>query len=162
MTDETFTGISFGEEYDTQDFGLIDDGDYEVTIFRVEEKTSKTKGSKYLNITFEIRDDVDQKFKKRKLFYTIGKKEGDACYDFGRINKIILTQKGRSDYKNRFDTFDEVLFYLNGLHMVVTVETNFDDYKQEDRNEIKDWSFRPSVVDSKAVTATLPTDDLPF
>lgn len=166
MTEETFNGISFGKEFDKQAFGLIDDGKYEVVIEKAEEKTS-VKGSKYLNITFRIRDDVDQNFKNRRLFYTIGKKENDACYDFGRVNKIILTQEGRADYKSRFDTFDEVLFYLNGLHLVVTVVTTFDDYRGEDRNEVKDFSFEPSLWDmqehhSDNANNVVTNDDLPF
>lgn len=171
--EKTTNAINFGEEFDKQEFGLIDDGRYEVVIEKIEPRTSLKTGNKYLNFTFTIRGDVDQKFKNRKLFYTITKKEGDSCYDFSRINKIILTQKKHSDYKSRFMDFDEVLQYLHGIHLVLTVETNFDDYKGEDRNTVKDWSFEPSLWDmqdhSKDTTpsATANPDivedsDLPF
>lgn len=162
------TGINFGEEFDKQEFGLIDDGKYEVTIDKIEQKVSAKTGNKYLNFTFSIRDDVDQKFKRRKLFYTIAKKEGDPCYDFTRVNKIILTQKGKPTYKSRFLDFDEVLLYLHGLNLVLTVETNFDDYRGEDRNEVKDWSFEPSMTGEKVTTTETPAapqfsdSDLPF
>ena len=88
------------------------------------------------------------------MFYTITKKDGDSCYDYSRIRKIILTQKNRPDYKSRFLDFDEVLQYLYGLHLVLTVETNFDNYKGEDRNEVKDWSFEPSVWDTEEHSAS--------
>ena len=62
------TKLNFGEEFDTNgEFELIDEGKYEVVIEKVEPKLSKNQ-KKYLNITFKIRDDVDQDFKKRKLF----------------------------------------------------------------------------------------------
>ena len=148
MAEETVNAINFGEEYDQQDFGLVDDGKYEFVIEEVAVKTSSKSGNQYLNFKFRIRKDVEQNFKNRVLFYTIGKKEGDPCFDFSRVNKIILTQKDRPDYKSRFLDFDEVLQYLHGLHLVATVETNFDKYSNEDRNEIKDWSWEPSVWDT--------------
>lgn len=170
MAEKNTNSINFGEEFDKQEFGLIDDGKYEVSIDKIEPKVSAKTGNKYLNFTFTIRKDVEgQKFGGRKLFYTITKKEGDACYDFARINKIILTQKDREDYKSRFADFDEVLLYLHGLHLVLTVETNFDDYRGEDRNEIKDWSFEPSTWDATHKSSTIEvkpdlttSDDLPF
>ena len=164
--------INFGEEFDTNgEFSLIDDGKYEVVIEKVEPKES-TKGNKYLNFTFKIRNDVEQEFKNRKLFYRVTAKDGDPCYDFNRINKIIITQKNTSNYKKYFTDVDEVLQYLVGLHLVITVETAFDDYSQKDGNNVKDWSFEPSVWDTQShepkIVAVnteeldLPDDKLPF
>jgi hypothetical protein len=180
----SISAINFGEEFDSKgEFELIDDGKYEVTIDKIEPKIS-SKGNKYLNVTFKIRDDVEQKFKNRKLFYRINAKEGDATgYDFNRLNKLIITQKNTSNYKKYFTDVDEVLQYLVGLHLVITVETAFDDYNQKERNNVKDWAFEPSVWDTQehptpiikehteALEETakeaekvldLPDDDLPF
>lgn len=141
--------LNFGEEFDTNgDFALIDDGKYEVVIDKIEQKESQ-KGNKYLNVVFKIRNDVDQGFKNRKLFYRINAKEGDICYDFNRVNKIIITQKNTPTYKKFFTDVDEVLQYLVGLHLIITVETAFDDYSQKDRNNVKDWAFEPSVWDTQ-------------
>lgn len=165
MPEET---IRFGEEYDVQDYGLIDDGKYEVKIEKIDKKTSSKTGNKYLNIRFSIRDDVDQKFKNRKLFYCITQTDpNDICYNFKKINKIIMTQKGLPTFKDHFSgDFDEVIQYLCGLHLVLTVETTFDDYKSEDINVIKDWSFEPSVWDRTSHQAKtnveISDDDLPF
>lgn len=178
------TKLNFGEEFDTNgEFELIDEGKYEVVIEKVEPKISKNQ-KKYLNITFKIRDDVDQDFKKRKLFYRINEKDNDPTgYDFNRLNKIIITQKNTKNYQKYFADTDEVLQYLVGLHLVITVEVAFDDYSQKDRNNVKDWAFEPSVWDTqehpakieKANTESLeatakeaekvldlPDDDLPF
>lgn len=141
--------LNFGEEFDTNgEFALIDDGKYEAVIEKVEPKESQ-KGTKYLNVTFKIRNDVDQEFKNRKLFYRITEKEGDPCYDFNRINKLIITQKNTANYKKYFTDVDEVLQYLIGLHLIITVETAFDDYSQKDRNNVKDWAFEPSIWDTQ-------------
>lgn len=142
--------LNFGEEFDTNgEFALIDDGKYEVVIDKVEPRESK-EGRKYLNVTFKIRNDVNQEFKNRKLFYRINAKEGDPTgYDFPRLNKLIVTQKNTNNYKKYFTDIDEVLQYLIGLHLVLTVETAFDDYSQKDRNNVKDWSFEPSVWDTQ-------------
>ena len=150
MSQETLTigSLNFGEEFDNNgEFALIDDGKYEVIIDKVEPKESQ-KGNKYLNVVFKIRSDVEQEFKNRKLFYRINAKEGDPTgYDFNRLNKLIITQKNTANYKKYFTDVDEVLQYLIGLHLVITVETSFDDYSQKDRNNVKDWAFEPSVWD---------------
>lgn len=156
--------LNFGEEFDTNgEFPLVDDGKYEVAIEKIEPKESK-KGNKYLNVTFIIRKDVDQEFKNSRLFYRINSKEGDPTgYDFNRLNKIIITQKNTANYKKYFTDIDEVLQYLVGLHLVLTVETTFDDYSQKDRNVVKDWSFEPSVWDTQDHTATteVSTEETP-
>lgn len=139
--------LQFGADYEKNEYSLIDDGKYEVVIDKVEKKISQKTGRKYLNFTFVIRNDVSQKFKNRRLFYTVVQKNEDSCYDFQKINKIIMTQSWRSDYKTRFEDFDEVLLYLCGLHLVITVETIFDDYLNEDKNAVKDGSFEPSEWD---------------
>lgn len=137
--------LDFGEDFE-KSFGLIDEGDYEVTLEKLEKKTS-AKGGKYLNITFGIRKDVEQKFKGRKLFYSIFAQEGDKAYNFDVINKIIITQKNRPDYKTHFEDIDEVFQYLVGLHLIISVEITFDDYSGSDRNRVADWSFKPSIWD---------------
>ena len=142
--------ISFGEEFDTNgEFSLIDEGRYEVLIDKIEPKESQ-KHNKYLNVVFKIRNDVEQNFKNRKLFYRINAKEGDPTgYDFNRLNKLIITQKNTPNYKKYFTDTDEVIQYLIGLHLIVTVEVSFDDYSQKDRNTVKDWAFEPSVWDTQ-------------
>lgn len=162
--------LSFGEEFDTGgEFTLIDDGKYEVAIEKIERKESQ-KGNKYLNVTFKIRNDVEQEFKNRKLFYRINSKEGDPTgYDFNRLNKLIITQR---NYKKYFTDVDEVLQYLVGAHLIVTVETVFDDYSSKDRNQVKDWAFEPSIWDTQEHPAPvvkehteqldLPDSELPF
>ena len=114
--------ILFGEEFDQQqEFTLIDDGDYEVAIDKIEKRTSKA-GNQCLNFTFVIRKDVDQKFQGRKLFYTVTKKADDTfgVYDYNRINKLILTQKDKPNYKKAFADAD-----ANAAHKQKKTNLNF-------------------------------------
>lgn len=133
--------IVFGSEYEEkQDFGLIDEGRYEVIIDKVEKKISKN-GNKYLNVRFNIREDIEQPFKRRKLFYTIMGADNRLGYDFNKVNKIILTQKNQPTFKTTFQETDEVLQYLFGLRLSLVVETTFDSNRGNDINIIDETSF---------------------
>lgn len=161
--------FNFGAEYDSSDFGAIDSGKYEVVIEKVETLTTKSSNKPMLKFTFKIRSDVDQNFKNRKLWYNIVKKDGDACYDFNKINKIIMTQ---DKFPTHFDTFDEVLQYLHNLNLRLEVVNEFSDYTGNEESRIKDYSFEKSLVPettsdnatvAKSDAVTLPDDaDLPF
>lgn len=146
--------IEFGsdkrvEEKDN-DFGLITEGDYEVVLEKVEKKIS-AKNNEYLRITFSIREDVNQDFKRRKLWYTIFKRQNDPAFNFNKINEIIITQEGRKDYKRHFKELDEIFQYLVGLHLKLTVGIEFNNSKG-DVNTVVDGSFSPSDAD-KEITA---------
>lgn len=172
--------FSFGKEFDTNDFEPLDEGKYEVELTNLEQKTSKKSGNTYLNLTFTVRKDVQQKFQGRKLFYAVTKSKNnpnDPVFDYRVINKIVITQEGRPNYKTNFIDADEVFQYIQGLHMVVTVE-NEEDGNGGERSIIKRFSFEPSVwdttshhnaTDGKApeikmgnMSAIDDTDDLPF
>lgn len=142
------TAIRFGEE----EFSLIDNGDYEVTLETIEQKVAQT-GKKYLNLKMRIRRDVDQQFGGRVLFVKIWANDGDPVYNHSKINHIILTQKNTDNYKTEFKTFDDVLQYLHGLNFIVTVETIFNEYVGANENAVKDWSYRPSEAKSAALEA---------
>lgn len=109
---------------------LIDEGKYEVEIGKIEQKETKSH-KKYLSIGFRIRKDVDQKFKGLWVWYSIFDKDTEmsrGVYDFNAINDLILTQEGMPGYKDHFKSFDELLLYLNGLHMTVNILQVDDDY----------------------------------
>lgn len=150
--------LVFGEEYDQQqEFTLIDEGDYELAIDKLEKRVSKA-GNQCLNVTFIIRKDVDQKFQGRKVFYNLTKKADDpeGIYDFKRTNKLILTQKDKPTYRKSFADADEVLLYLNGIHLKAHIEIQFDEFNNTERNAITDYSFAPSDWDKKMQNKTAP------
>ena len=67
-------GFSTNYEDVNDDFGIIPEGDYEVVIRNIEERTTMS-GATGLNISLIIRNDVDQKFKDRYLFHTLWKRK---------------------------------------------------------------------------------------
>lgn len=145
-------GIEFGSDKrveENTEFELIDEGTYEVVLEQLQPKTSTKNGktTKYMNVTFKIRDDVDQKFKKRKIWYTIFAREGDVAFNFNAINAIIITQEGRSDYKRHFKNVDEIFQYLIGLHLRLDIGIEFNQFKGKDDNIIVDGSFQFSQWD---------------
>lgn len=170
--------IEFGSDKQQElesntEFELIDDGTYEVVLERIDNKQSNRNGkiTKYLNLTFAIRNDVNQSFKNRKVWYTIFARENDKAFNFNEINALIITQEGRKDYKRHFKDFDEILQYLIGLHMTLDVAIEFNQFKGKDDNVIVNGSFKPSVWDTKTPEEktqeqldpiTIPDDDLPF
>lgn len=156
---DNVTKIGFGEEFDKEpEYSLIDDGNYEVVISKVEPKEiiSKKNGQKYkmLNLTFKIRSDVEQEFKGRCIFYTIFGREGDEYYDYRVVNKIIMTQLEKGE-KLFLNDVDEVLQYLQNLKLIVSVTSEFDTTKGEDRNVIVEDSFKAS--NHKEDTTVAPT-----
>lgn len=180
MAEENNSEVVFGRdkksEAPQEDFPLIDEGSYEVVLEDVEEKKS-AKGYEYLKLRFCIRTDVEQKFKNRKLWYTIFKRDGDKAYNFNAFNELILTQEGTPNYKDHFgpeNIKEEILQYVIGLHMRVDVGIELNKATSKDDNIIVAGTFAPSIWDvSHPKTADADpnpnmapiddvSDDLPF
>lgn len=173
MADDNVTKVGFGEEFDTEPkFELIEDGEYEVTIAKVEPRTSVKNGvtTKRLSLMFKIRSDVDQKYKGRVIFYTIFGRDGDAYYDFRIVNKIIMTQLAKGE-KLFLEGIDEVLQYLQNLNLRVGITSSFDTFRGEDANVVVEDSFKPSehkgsgdgvAVRENTESIEVPDSDLPW
>lgn len=161
---DNVTKVGFGEEFDKEpEYGLIDDGSYEVVISKVEPKeiVSKKNGQKYkmLNLTFKIRSDVEQEFKGRCVFYTIFGREGDEYYDYRVVNKIIMTQLAKGE-KLFLNDVDEVLQYLQNLKLVINITSEFNTSTGEDRNVVVEDSFKASNhKEEKAPVASAPVEE---
>ena len=172
--------IEFGSDkkgLENNEYELIDEGTYEVVLEKLEPKTSTKNGktTKYMNVTFTIRDDVDQDFKKRKIWYTIFARDNDVAFNFNAINAIIITQEGRKDYKRHFKNIDEIFQYLIGLHLRLDIGIEFNQFKGKDDNIIVDDTFTFSQWDidhpdsgevggtkDSNLDAVDASDDLPF
>lgn len=148
---EENSSLSFGKQYDQNEFEPLDPGKYEVELTNVEQRISKSSNKPYLNLTFTVRKDVSQKFQGRKLFFAVSKNQNnpdDPVYDYRTINKIIITQEGRPGYRTDFELPDEVFQYLQGLHMIVSVVNEMDKNGTGERSVIERGSFQPSVWDT--------------
>lgn len=67
-------GFSTDYENINDDFDILPEGDYEVIIRNIEERTTKN-GATGLNLSLVVRNDIDQKFKDRYMFYTLWKRK---------------------------------------------------------------------------------------
>ncbi len=162
---------------DREERDLIDDGIYEVTLDTAEVKSYKTDSSKqYLSLKFIIRPDVEQKFGNRLVFETIFRdKTNPDQFDHRKLQKIILTQKGKDTFQTKFANEDELIQYINGLTMQIHISRKDpDDYHDEPYNEVKYLSYRPSNIKLAELGAKVEAapkkqemidfeaDDLPF
>lgn len=92
--------MGFSTNYENvDDFNILPEGDYEVIIRNIEERTTK-KGATGLNLSLVVRNDVEQKFKDRYIFYTIWKRKEptDADkqvqgYGYNQIMKLARSAK---------------------------------------------------------------------
>ena len=152
--------LSFtGKKEDTNgEFGLIEDGDYEVTL-KADYKQTKDKKT-YINCVFAIRKDVDQKYGGRLVFEGIYKNESGE-YPSSKINAILSAiPNARLDFSSE----DDLLQYLNGKEMIVTVKTKDGGGTYKDRNVIAYNSYRQTEHPVAPVAKGLEVapDDLPF
>lgn len=92
-------GFSTNYEDVNDDFDILPEGDYEVIIRNIEERTTKN-GATGLNLSLVVRNDVEQKFKDRYIFYTIWKRKEptDADkqvqgYSFKQIMRLAKSAK---------------------------------------------------------------------
>lgn len=81
------------------DFDILPEGDYEVIIRNIEERTTRN-GATGLNLSLVVRNDIEQKFKDRYIFYTLWKrKEPTAAdkqvqgYGFNQVMRIAKSAK---------------------------------------------------------------------
>ena len=165
--------VIFDESYDKADFGLVDAGDYEV-VLKADKKLSKDGTKEFLNLCFKIRSDVPQNFKNRCVFETAFKdKERTTWFDLIKLNKLVKTQKGLPTFKVEFNDVDECIQYLNGLHMIITIDKKYDDFSEKEINEVRYLSYRPSEFDKNPTPVAATTEattpespildsDLPF
>lgn len=141
----------------SSEFPVVDAGDYEV-VLKVERKLTKDNSKEFANLDFMIRDDVDQKFQGSHVFDKAWKDTTNPqWFDLKKLGSILVTQKGREDYKTSFEEVDEFIQYINGISLIVTVEKKYDDFSQKEVNSIKYLSYKPS----KAGPYVKPVKDAP-
>lgn len=154
-------GLTFADEYEN-----IANGEYEFEI-SAEKKSYKNGTVEALSVKYIIREDVDQKFKKRVIFETIFKdKSNPKWFDTDKLRTLVCTQSTGKGWKVNFLTCDDCIQYINGIHLRATVETVCDEYTNyEEKTRIKYKSQKPSEWDkthpaSASVEETI--SDLPF
>ena len=93
--------MGFSTNYDNvnDDFDILPEGEYEVIIRNIEERTTK-KGATGLNLSLVVRNDIEQPHKDRYIFYSIWKRkeptEADQQvqgYGFNQIMRLAKSAK---------------------------------------------------------------------
>lgn len=169
----------------SSEFPVIDTGDYEV-VLKITKKRTKDNSKDYANLDFMIRDDVEQKFKGSHVFDKVFRDVANPeWFDTKKFGSILVTQKNKEGYKAKWDEVDELIQWLNGACLKITIEKVFDDYSQKEDNRVKYLSYKPTTLGAyvKPVKTTegkpedkqdqaqaggnvenldIPKDDLPF
>lgn len=154
--------INFNEDFRKENYGPIDSGTYEVTIAKVEKKQTQT-GREMLALSFVIRSDVEQPFKGRYIFENWfldnnAAYANEGWFDTNKTYHVLHTQPGG---KTDFETPDELLVYLPGLNMTVTVEKVFNEKTGNEDNNIKKNSYGVSKFPAKKVIQEPSLDESP-
>jgi len=141
------------------DYGLIDEGDYEAIIEKIEIKISKAK-NEYVSLTFRIRDDVEQKFQKRVLFDNLFKEKndkGEYTEHFNRkkitkIVKAVFPENTPLEFNSFDDVCDAIIKHKLIIHVGITKEE--DEYTGKKQNYI--YYYKPTDKGDKVLTPTKP------
>lgn len=139
---------------DKAEYELLKEGDYEVILDTAEVKTYKSDSSKrYLSLKFIIRVDVEQPHNGRTIYETVfSDKENPSQFDHRKLQRLILTQKGKDTFQTKFANEDELIQYLNGLTMRIHINRKeADDYHDSEYNEVGYLSYKPSDVKLQSV-----------
>ena len=134
--------MGFSTNYDdVNDYGLIPEGEYEVVIRNIEERTTKN-GATGLNLSLIIRNDVEQKYKDRYLFCTYWKRkqptEADMQvqgYSFAQIMRLAKSAKLPSG--KAYENIQALCEDLMKRPLKVTVKHEMNDYDGKLRENIK-------------------------
>lgn len=131
---------------------LIPDGEYEVRIEEINQKTTPN-GKRKIGIMYRFRDDVEQNQKNSVLFDDIwAEKEDPGYYNRKKLNKILATQKLEAGHV--FKDIDDMMKFLSGANLVIVVRHEFDEYLGADRNYV--YYYKPSKAQPKKLDAAAP------
>lgn len=119
-------GFSTDYENINNDYGPIPEGEYEVVIRNIEERTTP-KGSTGLNLALVIRNDVDQNHKDRYIFYTIWKRKDPTAADkqvqgYGFNQIMRLAKSAGLPSGKAYETLEDMCHDLVRRPLRVTIE----------------------------------------
>lgn len=158
--------LHFDGKNEKKDFDLIEEGKYEVVLNAEWRKTGN--GELYINCAFRIRKDVEQKNAGRLVFDGIYKSKKSGEYSKLKIDGILSTIENA---KCDFESYDELIQYINGRNMIITIETQKADPSypnSKDKSVVKYLSYEPTknpTTDGVKEAENLPDIDeseLPF
>lgn len=120
---------------DTQEQqGLIIPGDYEVVIKEVTEGTSQQKGTPFIQLELVVRNDVNQEFKNKHVWYTIWdtpttREKGIYAKQINTVSKHTGIQDGAS-----FNSIADWGRFIQNRPVLATVK--IEDYNGEKKERV--------------------------
>lgn len=160
--------MSYTFEKKADQYALIAEGEYEVTLEHISEAQTMS-GKKKLDIAFRIRDDFEQEHKNRVLYEAIWQEKDSNYYNRKRLNQLLGTQEVEDG--TVFNSIQEIIDHLKNAKLRVKVAIAFDDYKKADINKVTYYSKtkKPNkkladitVKDTKETKLEIADEDLPF
>lgn len=114
--------------------GLMKPGDYEVVIKEVKEGQRQQKGTPYIQIELIVRNDVNQEYKNKHIWYTIW--DTPATREKGMYAKQINTVSKHAGIQNgaSFNSFQDWGKFLFGRPMLATVK--LEEYNGEQKERV--------------------------
>lgn len=148
--DESFSGST-----------LMPEGEYEIIIKSANEDATKS-GTVYINIPLIVRNDVEQPYKNKYIFYSIWKNKQTGEYNpkaFNTIAKAIGIENGR-----KFANLEEMLESFKGKTARITLK--HEEYNGKTSERVSFWNPTKTAICAhqfKEKTLQEEThDDLPF
>lgn len=140
-------------DYSEERSDLVPAGSYEATAICDGQGTNNF-GDEVIRLSWKIREDVQQESKGRLVFDDIGRdKNNPEEYNDRKIYDIIyLGQKGEPGAKLKFDDYDELAQYINGLNMIIDVEIKQSNSGRK-YNRIKFGGYHPSQAKGQTLVA---------
>lgn len=119
----------------TQENQLIKPGDYEVVIKEVTEGCSQQKGTPYIQIELVVRNDVNQEFKNKHLWFTIWdtpttREKGIYAKQINTVSKHTGVQNGAS-----FNSVADWGRFIQGRPVLATVK--LEEYNGEQKERVQ-------------------------
>lgn len=140
--------------YDGSESGsdLIEEGNYEVIIDKIDRRVTKN-GKNKLVVQYRIRKDVEQKYGNKCVFEDIWEeKEHSGVFNRKRINQLLGTQHVTKG--TRYNSINEVINFLTGAALNISVKITHNEYYDEDENEVGFYSS--SKIKKQVLGAATP------
>ena len=115
--------------------GIMKPGDYEVVIKEVTEGTSKQKGTPFIQIELVVRNDVNQEYKNKHLWYTIW--DTPTTREKGMYAKQINTVSRHTGVQNgtNFNSVADWGRFIQGRPVLATVK--IEEYNGEQKERVQ-------------------------
>ena len=117
-----------------ENMGTIKPGDYEVVIKEVTEGASQQKGTPFIQIELVVRNDVNQEFKNKHLWFTIWdtpttREKGVYAKQINTVSKHAGVQNGAS-----FNSVQDWGRFIQGRPVLATVK--LEEYNGEQKERV--------------------------